>query len=230
MTSHRSFHENAPHPRGGHQALGTRRSGGGALVTGSGGSMFTELPSAAAFVHHGARSGFEVSFFRSHATGMVIAGGTSIVEKGEPCVLRYAIHLDSAWVTRQVDASAETPAGPVQMAAIRGGGGRWTVNGAERPDLDGCVDVDFESSLVTNTIPIHRLGTNGRAPFQAPAAFVSAHDLGVTRLEQTYAYSGRSEDGHVYQYDSATYHFQARLTYDQAGVIREYPGLGRRHS
>jgi uncharacterized protein len=161
---------------------------------------------------------------------MVIAGGTSMVEKGEAYVVRYAVRLDSDWITRQVDASAETPGGPVEIAAFRSGGGRWIVNGAERPDLDGCVDVDFESSLVTNTIPIHRLRTNGGEPFQAPAAFVNGHDLGVTRLEQTYEYAGRSADGHLYRYDSATYRFQAQLTYDEAGVIREYPGLGRRHS
>lgn len=60
----------------------------------------------------------------------------------------------------------------------------FEIDGVVRPDLDGCLDVDFESSAVANTLPIHRLPFVVGATYDVPAAFVQADDLGVIRLEQ----------------------------------------------
>jgi hypothetical protein len=102
------------------------------------------------------------------------------------------------------------------------------VDGVPRPDLAGCVDVDLESSLVTNTLPLHRLDLARGETTEVPAAFVRAEDLSVERIEQTYRLVEQTAGRYVVAYESATFDFTADLVYDAAGLILSYPGLGRR--
>ncbi len=67
------------------------------------------------------------------------------------------------------------------------GQGRWRIDGSWDGNLDGCLDVDLESSACTNVIPIRRLSLQVGETASAPAAFVHAQDLSVTRLDQSYA-------------------------------------------
>jgi hypothetical protein len=97
-----------------------------------------------------------------------------------------------------------------------------------RPDLAGCQDVDFESSAVTNTLPIHRLPFVLGETFEVPAAFVQADDLSVIRLEQHYTLVSSDKDRHVFQYESATFDFACELTYDASGLVLDYPGIAVR--
>ena len=58
---------------------------------------------------------------------------------------------------------------------------------------------------------------------EAPAAYVRAFDLSVTRLDQAY----RRLDDRRYDYASED-HFRAVLEYDAAGLIVDYPGIAVR--
>ena len=58
---------------------------------------------------------------------------------------------------------------------------------------------------------------------EAPAAYVRALDLSVTRLDQTY----RRLDDRRYDYTSEA-DFRAVLKYDAAGLIVDYPGIAVR--
>jgi uncharacterized protein len=59
---------------------------------------------------------------------------------------------------------------------------------------------------------------------EAPALYVRALDLSVTRLEQTY----RRLDDRRYDYTSEGGDFRAVLAYDEAGLIVDYPGIAVR--
>jgi hypothetical protein len=107
--------------------------------------------------------------------------------------------------------------------------GRWWVDGTERPDLDGCVDIDFEFSLVTNTLPVHRLDLTSTSPVDVPAAFVRAVDLRVERIEQSYVCRQSVEDQFFFDYTSTTFDFGCRLVFDTSGLVTDYPGIGHRH-
>jgi hypothetical protein len=193
--------------------------------------MLADLPSFATFTHAQGRDGFEAVCFRApQATGrgFLLEGGTTAVEDGTPWSVLYRIEVDRAWQTTRVESTGISPSGHTTLRAERREG-RWTVNGTERPDLDGCVDVDFETSMVTNTLAAHRIDLGSSTPVQVPAAFVRATDLRVERIEQTYLCTERTEDRIVFDYRSATFDFACRLVLDPAGLVTDYPGIGRRH-
>ena len=103
-------------------------------------------------------------------------------------------------------------------------GGHWLVDGQAAPRLDGCLDVDLESSAMTNAFPVHRLGLPVGGQAAAPAAYVRALDLAVERLEQTYV---RTADD-SYDYASPAFDFECRLVYDDSGLVLDYPGIAVR--
>ena len=75
---------------------------------------------------------------------------------------------------------------------------------------------------------MHRLALAVGATAEAPAAYIRGEDLAVLRIEQTYARleddAGRSR----YDYDCPTFDFGCLLTYDDCGLVLEYPQVGSR--
>jgi hypothetical protein len=187
----------------------------------------TDLPRLAAWRHSDVRAGYEVLFTDAGPGGYRLRGATTAVESGAGWSVTYRIELDRQWRTRRVDAVATTSTGERHLS-LRAVPGRWMVDGRRRPDLDGCVDVDFESSSVTNTVPLHRLQFRIGEPVAAPAAFVRATDLRVHRVEQRYTLRTRTPEGFTFDYESATFDFACRLTFDAAGLILDYPGIAVR--
>ena len=108
------------------------------------------------------------------------------------------------------------------------GSGQWLVDGEPAPHLDGCRDVDLEASAVTNALPVRRLGLPLAAAAAAPAAYVRAVGLAVERLEQTYMRTTDEATCQRYDYTAPAFGFGARLVYDQAGLVLDYPGIAVR--
>jgi hypothetical protein len=73
----------------------------------------------------------------------------------------------------------------------------------------------------TNTLPIHSLSPPLGEMTEAPAAYVRALDLSVTRLDQTY----RRLDDCRYDYTSEGGDFRTVLKYDAAALVVDYPGI-----
>lgn len=185
---------------------------------------FTDLPSFASWRHEGARTGFEVTFFAADGGGRRIEGATTAVEGGEPWIVHYEIHLDRSWLTRSARITGRS-GGSARVTVIEADGvGGWHVDGVPAPHLRGCLDLDLESSAMTNTFPVHRLRLAAGRPVAAPAAYVRAAGLAVERLEQTYSRAG---EGH-YDYAAPEFDFACRLTYDRHGLILDYPGIATR--
>jgi hypothetical protein len=183
---------------------------------------------AASWIHRDARAGFEVAFVSETSTGHRLTGHTTANESNRPWSVGYEVETDSAWRTLTVAASNLTEAGTRALSMTRTTGDRWTVNGEPRHDLDGCVDVDFESSAVTNTLPIHRLDFTAGVVVDAPTAFVRAEDLRVERIEQTYTLIERAAERLRFHYESPTFDFSCELEYDLGGLVVEYPGIATR--
>jgi uncharacterized protein len=182
------------------------------------------LPPVAAWAQHTARTGFEVARFDRAGAGHRIRGTATAVEDADAWAISYDITVDSAWTTRQVRAARDD----TEFRAARDKHGQWVVNGRTVPELSDCVDVDFEWSVVTNTLPIHRLGHDPRRPMHAPAVYVRAADLSVMRLDQRYTPVASPAGRHVYQYSAPAFDFEAQLSFDAAGLIVDYPGLAHR--
>ena len=190
----------------------------------------TPLPRQASWRHSGVRRGFEVLFTDHGPRGYRLRGVSTAVEEASAWSVEYAIDLDPAWRTQAVRAGASTVDGERHTVLRRSADHGWEVDGIARADLIGCVDIDFESSGVTNTLPLHRLEFRVGEPVQVPAAFVQANDLGVIRLEQEYTLTTVSPHGLSFHYESRTFDVACELTFDPAGLILEYPGIAVRDS
>jgi hypothetical protein len=190
--------------------------------------QLNDLPRLATWQHSGVRSGYEVLFTDAHADGYRLRGSTTALAEQTAWSVGYRVDLDPSWHTRLVVAVATTIAGERRVSIRRLADDQWAVNGLIRPDLDGCLDVDFESSSVTNTVPVHRMEFVPGEPVTAPAVFVRADDLRVHRIEQRYTLTSTTVAGPTFAYESATFDFACELTFDTAGLIRSYPGIAVR--
>ena len=189
---------------------------------------FRDPPRFAAWHHRVARAGFEVTFMHSVDGGYRLEGDTAAVEEGEAWSVRYAITVTSGWLSREARVEGRSAAGVRELILEADGSGRWRINGAEAPHLDGCLDVDLESSSLTNALPVHRLGLEVGQRAEAPAAYVRALDLDVERLEQRYVRLDDDEDHQRYHYTAPLFDFECELIYDEFGLVLDYPGIAVR--
>lgn len=189
---------------------------------------FLPPPATACWLHREARSGFEVAYFRGQEDGWAVDGTTAAVEDTQTWIVTYSIRLDVGWATRSARIMARTAAGLRETLLEVDQTGRWLVDGDPAPHLDGCRDVDLESSAMTNALPVHRLGLAAGRQADAPAAYVRALDLSVDRLEQTYRRIADEGARQRYEYAAPAFDFTSCLVYDESGLVLDYPGVARR--
>src|ERR1700728_3182307 len=189
---------------------------------------FVATPATAAWSHRDARSGFEVVYFQRLDTGHQIDGCTTAVEDGQTWFVDYGITLDADWITRGARVTSRSAAGRRSVLLEADGAGHWLVDGEAASHLDGCLDVDLESSAMTNALPVHRMALpiGGRAA--APAAYVRAADASVERLEQEYLRTTDQGSHQCYDYAAPAFEFACRLVYDESGLVLSYPGIAVR--
>src|SRR5687767_10360069 len=82
-----------------------------------------------------------------------LSGAAVFAHESAPVRLDYQVHADAAWRTRRATVSGWVGGDAVRVEAQVDEGGRWTVDGRDRPDLAGCVDVDLAFTPATNLLP-----------------------------------------------------------------------------
>jgi hypothetical protein len=188
---------------------------------------FSAPPAVAAWEHREARAGFEVAGIRRGRSAWVLTGCTTAVERGEAWIVDYEIEVTADWRTVAARVTRRTGVASASVTVEIGADGRWWVDGALREDLDGCRDVDLESSALTNAFPVHRLALRPAQSASAPAAYVRT-SLAVERLEQTYTRLD-GDDGHQrFRYRAPAFDFECDLVYDDSGFALSYPGIAVR--
>ena len=189
---------------------------------------FAPVPATAAWQHRDARAGFEVAYFQPFGDGCRIQGWTTAIEDGSAWAVEYVIDLDGTGATRRARIRGRSAAGSSSALLEADGTGRWLLGGAPAPHLDGCLDVDLESSALTNALPVRRMGLAPGARAAAPAAYVRAVGLAVERLEQAYQRAPDEAARQRYDYAAPAFGFTCRLTYDESGLVLDYPGIAVR--
>ena len=189
---------------------------------------FLDFPAAAAWRHEDARVGFEVVFFEPVDDGYRIEGTTSAVEDDVPWSVDYTIEIDERHVTRRALVTGRSTKANGQVLVTSDGRGHWEVDHRSIGALDGCLDVDLESSAMTNAFPVRRMGLSIGARSAAPAVYVRAADLAVVRLEQTYLRDADVGARQRFQYESPEFDFRCDLDYDEYGLVMTYPGIAAR--
>jgi uncharacterized protein len=172
--------------------------------------------------------GLSLARWERHDYGWLFHGSEVLVGADVlSCTFSVVVH--SNWTTRSVDVVAIAAAGETRRR-IEVEGGRWSVDGAVRSDLDDCIDVDIAATPLTNTFPIRRLaGLAVGEAVTSPVAWVDVPALEVTRVRQTYE---RLEDRSglaCWRYEDPQ-HGPFVLTVDDEGIVVEYEGFARRVS
>ena len=145
---------------------------------------------------------FKLLIFRADDHSITLEGVTAAVEEGRTTwVVDHTIEIDRSWRTRRAAVRGRSLSGP-RSTVLEVVDGDWLVDCLPAPHLDGCADVDLESSAMTNTLPVHRLSLGVDERAEAPAAYVRAVDLSVERLDQTYI--RRADDADSHDYDCPT--------------------------
>lgn len=191
---------------------------------------FRPPPSSATWLHQEARTGFEVVYFTPVGDGHHIVGYTTADEDDHSWMVGYEIEVTADWVTRRALITNRSVDGAKTTVLDADDDGHWLVDGTDAPHLDGCLDVDLESSAMTNAFPVHRMALSVGESSPAPAAYVRALDLSVERLEQTYARLPDEGARQRYDYESPGFDFACELTYDESGLVVSYPGIAVRAS
>jgi hypothetical protein len=188
---------------------------------------FSDPPAVAAWVHQEARSGFEVVGIQRGHSGWVLNGCTAAVEDREAWVVDYEVSLSTDWGTRGAQVTRRVGAVSRSVTVEREGHGFWRIDGVLRDDLDGCRDVDLESSALTNAFPVHRLALQPGQSASAPAAYVRT-SLVVERLEQSYTRVDGEDSCQRFRYRAPAFDFECDLLYDASGFALSYPGIAMR--
>jgi hypothetical protein len=189
---------------------------------------FAELPASASWKHCGLREGFEVAFFSHTAESLRIEGTTSGLQDGDGWIVSYVLDLDRMWRTRAASVTSTTVSGSTELALESDHKGRWLIDGRALRGFDGCLDVDLESSALTNAFPVHRLGMKVGETTPSPAVYIRASTLEVQLLEQTYSRVGDVDGAQQFDYEAPAFNFSCRLSYDRSGLVLEYPGIAIR--
>ena len=167
--------------------------------------------------------GHSLGSVRRTQTGWT-AHGSEVLIGTDTLACWFRVDLDPDWVTRSVHVRAFSDRGETTLDLAADSARRWTVDGVEESDLEGCVDVDVAATPLTNTFPIRRLaGLDVGQSRTAPVAWVEVPTLRVVRVDQTYRRLGARR----WEYSDPT-HGAFVLDVDADGVVTTYEGFAVR--
>ena len=112
----------------------------------------------------------------------------------------------------------------VMMVLSSDGRGNWTDAHGARPDLAGCIDIDFEMTPFTNTLPIRRVPLGIGETKRFKMAYIPADTLEPFADEQIYTRLSQT----TYCFEEADGSFTADITVDENGFVVDYPELFER--
>lgn len=184
----------------------------------------------ATWIHRDSRQGFESAFLRRHDGGHRLIGHTTAVEEGSAWSVGYQIDVDSRWQTMRADVTELVGGREVHRVIESDRAGTWTIDGMQAHEVDGCIDLDLESSALTNTIFLHRVQPSTNDVCSAPAAFLRCAPLRLEQIEQTYELTPhRDRLGFTtFHYTCPRFDTDIELRFDSHGLVIDYPGLAVR--
>ena len=150
--------------------------------------------------------------------------------QGLPLRVSYELVCDADWRVREIQMAAESEeTGSHALHLLADGAGDWQDSaGGPIPELQGCIDVDFMLTPLTNTLPIRRLALTPGESREISVVYIAAPDLALSRFPQRYTRLEVDDSRQRYRYESLVSGFTAVLPVDDDGFVVEYPGQWRR--
>jgi hypothetical protein len=173
------------------------------------------------------RPGLETASLVTSDSGVVAEGRVLVILDGAPVRVRYAIEHDALWRFREARIETGPLKDPRELHIRRLPEGRFEVDGAPRPDLDGCEDIDLMVSPYTNTPPLAARSLAPGESLRLRVAWVRFPELEVHAVEQEYT---RLDGGNPerYRYRNLESGFASELTMGADGLVLEYGPWKRR--
>ena len=133
------------------------------------------------------------------------------------------LECEDDWRTRRAIVTGAAAGAPIRFEFGADGEGRWTLNGAPLPVVEGALDIDLGFTPATNLLPIRRLNLAVGERANVRTAWVRFPELRIEALEQSYERAA----ARVFRYDALVdgERFQARLDTDEFGRVLLYEGL-----
>ena len=148
--------------------------------------------------------------------------GTAVfVYENRPCRLDYAVGCDADWNTSQARITGSVADRSIDLTVTVDASRHWRLNGAECPEVAGCLDIDLGFSPSTNLLPIRRLGLAVGDEAEVMAAWLPFPSLEFKRLPQRYI----RESENAYRYESSGGAFVRTLQVNSVGLVTNYPGI-----
>lgn len=169
------------------------------------------------------------------------AVGVAVGAEPEPYRLDYTIETRRGFVTSRLQVVTRGQGWRRHLDLRRTTAGTWSAEVATEGDaplpspggnvelLDQALDCDLGLSPLTNTMPVLRCGLLcGGGPVDLHVAWVSVPDLGVRRSIQRYTFVRSEQDRSLIRFEDVDVGFVADITFDQEGLVVDYPRLARR--
>lgn len=91
--------------------------------------------------------------------------GIAVFQSGKkPAHLSYTVDCSAEWITQRAVVDGVIGTTSYHARIVRSLRGKWKLNGAWQPLLDGCDDLDLAFTPATNTIALRRLALSGTNP------------------------------------------------------------------
>jgi uncharacterized protein len=149
-----------------------------------------------------------------------IAGHATIIDCGPDPFVRLAWALDADWRSKSLRAALEK--GPdLKSLRIERGDGGWIVDGAQRPDLAECDEIDVSATPFCNTLAIR--AARAESARELSALYVDAAELTVQPSRQRYERLGPRQWRYLDL--GVARGFTAVLDLDESGLVTAYEGL-----
>jgi len=144
-------------------------------------------------------------------------------EKGTEHVIRYKLTCRADWSVRDLIINSDVAAKPLELHGD--GNGSWTnKDGEVLKQLQGCIDVDFQATPLTNILPIRRLGSDHSERVRVRMVYILFPDLQFYAVDQYYTKIGENR----WRFEQPIDDFTAEIEVDEVGLVQDYPGLFER--
>ena len=139
--------------------------------------------------------------------------------------VQFVIRISPVWHVRQFLLFRDLDEPDLWLG--NDGRGRWgEVNGAHRPELDGCVDISLDCTPFTSTIPIRRLGLRVAEAAEIIVAAIDVETLDVQAQRHRYSRLGT----HRWKLEQLESGDSVEFDVDEFGLAIDYPSTFRRMS
>lgn len=149
-------------------------------------------------------------------------GWTATGEVGREAVT-YVLRLSATWQIRQFLLFRDLDEPDLWLGAD--GTGRWgEMNGAHRPELGGCSDIDLTCTPFTHSLPIRRLGLDIGAAADVRVAVVDVETLALVSTPRRYERLAQRR----FRYTNLESGVSTDLDVDEYGLVHDSPDHFRR--